>query len=59
MDDGLRLEYTEGIATLKLELRTNAFDDHERAIVNEWMDFCSKLWNEKNLDHAIKKVRAE
>lgn len=46
-DDGLKIEYTEGIVTLKMEIRSNDVGDFERKLFERFGDLCRDIFNER------------
>lgn len=46
MEDGIKIEYVEGIFTVKLEVRSIApGDEFEQETVKRFLDYCNSLFN--------------
>jgi len=46
-DDGLKVEYTEGVVTLRMEIRSNDVGEFERALFLRFADLCRDIFNER------------
>ena len=47
--DGIRLEYQEGIITLRMEIRSNsAMGEFEQAIMKNFYELCESIFKERS-----------
>lgn len=44
MNDGFKLEYNRGIISAKIEFRTDEITKHEKQAMEQFIEFCNKVW---------------
>ena len=46
---GLKVEYTEGIVTLKMEIRSNSLHEMELKMLKQFTELCNAIFGEEEI----------